>query len=122
MRNVLIGLSFWGLLFANGLVHTAGGIAAGAYNTGLWERRVPVCSIVHLGRLCVQQAIRGPYAGKVVGMAYAAGAVTHVLLFSGLTRLATQECSAMQAFWVCCRRDRFRADHLGGHRGTDLQA
>ena len=23
-RNVLIGLSFWGLLFANGLVHTAG--------------------------------------------------------------------------------------------------
>jgi hypothetical protein len=26
-RNVLIGLSFWGLLFANGLVHTAGGIA-----------------------------------------------------------------------------------------------
>ena len=26
-RNVLIGLSFWGLLFANGLVHTAGGVA-----------------------------------------------------------------------------------------------
>jgi hypothetical protein len=33
-RNVLIGLSFWGLLFANGLVHSAGAIAAGAYNTG----------------------------------------------------------------------------------------
>jgi hypothetical protein len=36
-RNVLIGLSFWGLLFANGVVHTAGGVAAGAYNTGLWS-------------------------------------------------------------------------------------
>ena len=28
-RNVLIGLSFWGLILANGLLHTAGGIAAG---------------------------------------------------------------------------------------------
>ena len=36
-RNVLIGLSFWGLFFANGLVHTFGGITEGAYNTGLWS-------------------------------------------------------------------------------------
>jgi hypothetical protein len=36
-RNVLIGLSFWGLLLANGLLHTAGGVAQGAYNTGLWS-------------------------------------------------------------------------------------
>ena len=28
-------------------------------------------------------AIRGPYSGKVVGVAYAAGALTHVLLFMG---------------------------------------
>jgi hypothetical protein len=28
-------------------------------------------------------AIRGPYSGKVVGVAYAAGALTHVLLFTG---------------------------------------
>ena len=28
-------------------------------------------------------AIRGPYSGKVVAVAYAAGAVTHVLLFMG---------------------------------------
>jgi len=28
-------------------------------------------------------AIRGPYSGKVVGVAYACGAVTHVLLFMG---------------------------------------
>ena len=46
-RNLLIGLSFWGLLLANGLL------------------------------------IRGPYSGKVVGVAFAAGAFTHVLLFLG---------------------------------------
>jgi hypothetical protein len=28
-------------------------------------------------------AIRGPYSGKVVAVAYAAGALTHVLLFGG---------------------------------------
>jgi hypothetical protein len=28
-------------------------------------------------------AIRGPYSGKVVGVAYAAGALTHVFLFVG---------------------------------------
>jgi len=28
-------------------------------------------------------AIRGPYSGKVVGVAYAAGALTHGLLFIG---------------------------------------
>ena len=111
-RNVLIGLSFWGLLFANGLVHTAGGIAAGAYNTGLWSRRLLVCSVVDLGHYVC--AIRGPYSGKVVGVAYAAGALTHVLLFIGLR--AFQE----RGVWQCgpaglCRRDRIHADHLGGH-------
>ena len=80
-RNVLVGLSFWGLLLANGLVHTAGGIATGAYNTGLWTAAflfVPLSLWVIY--VC---AIRGPYSGKVVGAAYAAGAVTHVLLFMG---------------------------------------
>jgi hypothetical protein len=80
-RNVLIGLSFWGLLFANGLVHSAGGIAAGAYNTGLWSAAflfVPFSLWVIY--VC---AIRGPYSGKVVAVAYAAGALTHVLLFAG---------------------------------------
>jgi len=80
-RNVLIGLSFWGLLFANGLVHTAGGLAAGAYNTGLWTAAflfVPLSIWV-----IYAVAIRGPYSGKVVGAAYAAGALTHVLLFAG---------------------------------------
>jgi len=80
-RNVLIGLSFWGLLFANGLVHTAGGVAAGGYNTGLWSAAflfVPLSLWVIY--VC---AIRGPYSGKVVGVAYAAGALTHGLLFIG---------------------------------------
>src|SRR4029450_2384602 len=80
-RNVLIGLSFWGLLFANGLVHTAGGVAQGGYNTGLWSAAflfVPLSLWVIYA--C---AIRGAYSGKVVGVAYAAGALTHVLLFIG---------------------------------------
>jgi len=80
-RNVLIGLSFWGLLFANGLVHTAGGVAQGGYNTGLWSAAflfVPLSLWVIY--VC---AIRGPYSGKVVGVAYASGALTHVLLFMG---------------------------------------
>ena len=80
-RNVLIGLCFWGLLFANGLVHTLGGITEGTYNTGLWTAVflfVPFsCWVLYV------TAIRGPYSGMVVGTAYAAGAVTHALLFMG---------------------------------------
>ena len=80
-RVVALSLSFWGLLFANGLVHSAGGVAAGAYNTGLWSAAflfVPLSLWV-----IYASAIRGPYSGKVVGVAYAAGALTHVLLFMG---------------------------------------
>jgi len=46
-------------------------------------------AILSAGRLLVRSvviyvsAIRGPYSGKVVGVAYAAGALTHVLLFVG---------------------------------------
>ena len=53
----------------------------GAYNTGLWTAAflfVPLSLWVIYA--C---AIRGPYSGKVVGVAFAAGAVTHVLLFVG---------------------------------------
>ena len=69
------------MLLANGLLHTAGGIAAGSYNTGLWTAAflfVPFSLWV-----IYASAIRGPYGGKVVGTAYAAGATTHVLLFMG---------------------------------------
>jgi len=80
-RNVLTGLSFWGLLLANGLLHAAGGVAAGAYNTGLWSS---VFLFVPLSLWVIYACtIRGPYSGKVVGAAFGAGAVTHVLLFVG---------------------------------------
>ena len=80
-RNLLIGLSFWGLLLANGLLHTAGGVVAGAYNTGLWSS---VILFVPLSVWVIYAStIRGPYSGKVVGAAFGAGAVTHVLLFMG---------------------------------------
>jgi hypothetical protein len=80
-RNVLIGLSFWGLLLANGLVHSAGGIAEGAYNTGLLSAAILFVPLsVWVIYAC---AVRGPYSGKVVGVACAAGALTHVLLFIG---------------------------------------
>ena len=80
-RNVLIGLCFWGLLFANGLVHTMGFVTEGIYNTGLLTAVflfVPFSVWV-----LYVSAIRGPYSGKVVGVAYGAGALTHVLLFMG---------------------------------------
>ena len=53
----------------------------GGYNTGLWTAAflfVPLS--VWVIYVC---AIRGPYSGKVVGVAYAAGALTHVFLFTG---------------------------------------
>ena len=54
---------------------------AGAYNTGLWSS---VILFVPLSLWVIYAcAIRGPYSGKVVGVAYAAGALTHVLLFLG---------------------------------------
>jgi hypothetical protein len=80
-RNVLIGLSSWGLIMANGFVHSAGGIAEGVYNTGLLTAAflfIPLSFWVIYA--CT---IRGPYRGKVVGAAIAAGAVTHAVLFVG---------------------------------------
>ena len=53
----------------------------GGYNTGLWSS---VFLFVPLSLWVIYAcAIRGPYSGKVVGVAYAAGAITHVLLFMG---------------------------------------
>ncbi|HEX2339633.1 MAG TPA: HXXEE domain-containing protein [Vicinamibacterales bacterium] len=80
-RNVLIGLSTWGLIMANGFVHSAGGIAAGTYNTGLWTAAVLFIPL-SLWVICAC-AIRGPYSGKVVGAAIVAGAITHTVLFIG---------------------------------------
>ena len=69
------------MIFANGLLHTAAGVVQGGYNTGLWSAAflfIPLS--VWVIYAC---AIRGPSSGKVVSVAYAAGAVTHVLLFMG---------------------------------------
>ena len=80
-RNVLIGLSSWGLIMANGFVHSFGGMTAGAYNTGLWTAAV---LFIPLSLWVIYAcAIRGPYSGKVVGAAIASGAVTHAVLFAG---------------------------------------
>jgi len=117
-RNVLIGLSFWGLLLANGLLHTAGGVAQGAYNTGLWSS---VILFVPLSLWVIYAcAIRGPYSGKVVGVAFAAGA----LACPAFHRLRVfQERGDRQCGPAgLCRRDRFHADHLGGPREPVLQA
>src|SRR6478735_9222496 len=76
-----IVLSFWGLLLANGLLHTSGGVAQGVYNPGLWSS---VILFVPLSLWVIYAcAIAGPYSGKVVCVAFAAGALTHVLLFIG---------------------------------------
>ena len=80
-RNVLIGLSFWGLIFANGLLHTFGGVKAGDYNAGMWSGAVLFIPLSVW--VIYASAIRGPCSGKVVGLAFAIGAVTHVLLFVG---------------------------------------
>jgi hypothetical protein len=80
-RNILLGLSFWGLIFANGIVHTLGGITTGAYNTGLWSAAflfIPLSLWV-----LYATTIRGPYSGKVVAAAFVAGALTHAFLFVG---------------------------------------
>ena len=80
-RNVLIGLSTWGLIMANGFVHSFGGITQGTYNTGLVTAAV---LFIPLSLWVIYAcAIRGPYSGKVVGAAIAAGAVTHAVLFAG---------------------------------------
>jgi hypothetical protein len=54
-----------------------------------------VCSVVHLGHLRVRDS--RPYSGKVVGVAYAAGAVTHVLLFGAtrFTRRGVRQCGLL---------------------------
>ena len=53
----------------------------GEYNTGLWSS---VFLFIPLSVWVIYAcAIRGPYSGKVVGVAFVAGAITHVLLFVG---------------------------------------
>ena len=80
-RNLLLGFSYWGLIFANGLLHTLGGVTQGDYNPGLWSGAI---LFIPLSLWVIYaSAFSGPYSGKVVAVAFAVGAVTHVLLFIG---------------------------------------
>ena len=84
-RNVAIGLSFWGMVFANGALHALAGIVLLTYNTGFWTGAilfVPLSAWVVYA--CV---VRGPYSGKVMGVAFAAGIATHILLGGGYALL-----------------------------------
>ena len=66
---------------ANGFVHTFGGIAEGAYNTGLATAAI---LFIPLSLWVIYAcAIRGPYSGKVVAVSFVCGAVTHGVLFAG---------------------------------------
>ena len=109
-RNVLIGLSFWGLLFANGLVHTLGGVTERTYNTGLVTAVTLVCSVLDLGpvRVCDSRAIQRQSRRRCLRR------------WSPHTRLAFHGLRTVQGRGVrqrgsasLCRRNRFHADHLG---------
>jgi hypothetical protein len=63
-RNILLGLSFWGLIFANGLC-TPWGRHEGAYNTG---RRL---LFIPLSIWALRAHIRGPWAARS-GVSFAA--------------------------------------------------
>jgi hypothetical protein len=109
-RNVLIGLSSWGLIMANGFVHSAGGIAEGTYNTGLWTAAV---LFIPLSLWVIYAcAFADRTAAKSWARQSSAGAVTHAVLFVGygFSRPGDRQCGP-GGLW---RRGRFHADHLGG--------
>lgn len=80
-RNVLIGFSFWGLIFANGLLHTVGGVTQRDYNAGQLTGAILFLPLSVW--VIYASSFRGPCSGKVVGVSFAIGAVTHALLFMG---------------------------------------
>ena len=80
-RNVAIGLSFWGLIFLNGVLHVVVTVVTRDYNAGLLSGlflMVPLSAWVIYA--C---AIRGQYSAKVVGLAFVAGILTHIFLGVG---------------------------------------
>jgi hypothetical protein len=119
MRNVLIGLSFWGLLFANGLVHTFGGITEGAYNTGLWSAAflfIPLSIWVSYAA-----TIRGPYSGKSRGRVICLRS-RHPCIAVHRLRVFQVRRNRQWGPAGLFRCDRFRADYPGGDCEPVLQA
>jgi hypothetical protein len=76
-RNVAVGLSFWGLILLNGTLHTSMGLVLRDYNPGMLSGIVFTLLCAWVIYAC---AIRGPYSGKVVGLALTAGVLAHVAL------------------------------------------
>lgn len=81
-RNVMIGLSFWGVILLNGVAHMGAAIALRSYNPGLLSGLllfVPLSIWVLYGSV-----IRGPHSGRVMDPAFAGGILSHLLLGVGL--------------------------------------
>ncbi len=76
-RNLIIGLSFWGMILLNGVAHVAATAALRGYNAGLFSGLFFIPLSVWVFYAC---AIRGPYSGKVVGLAFGAGILAHIFL------------------------------------------
>jgi hypothetical protein len=80
-RNVAIGLSFWGLILLNGVAHVVGTVLLRDYNTGFFSGLLLFVPLsVWVIYAC---GIRGPLDGKVVGLAFGAGILAHILLGIG---------------------------------------
>jgi hypothetical protein len=80
-RNAAIGLSFWGLIFLNGVAHVAGTVVLRDYNTGLFTGLLLFIPLsIWVIYAC---GIRGPLNGKVVGLAFGAGILAHIFLGVG---------------------------------------
>jgi hypothetical protein len=79
-RNVAIGLSFWGLILLNGVLHVVGTVVLRDYNPGLLTGLLFVPLSIWVIYAC---GIRGPHRGKAVGLAFAAGILAHIFLGVG---------------------------------------
>ena len=80
-RTLVLGFSYWGLIFANGLVHTMGGVTQHLYNPGLWTGSI---LFIPLSLWVIYALVfSGPYSGKVVTVSFVCGMLTHALLFMG---------------------------------------
>jgi Protein of unknown function with HXXEE motif len=86
-RNIAIGLSFWGLIFMNGVLHVVVTVVTRDYNAGMWTGLILMVPLsVWVIYAC---GIRGPYSAKVIGVAFAAGILAHILLGAGYGLLKT---------------------------------
>lgn len=86
-RNIAIGLSFWGLIFLNGLLHVVVTVVTRDYNAGMWTGLILMLSLSTW--VIFACGIRGPFSAKVIATAFAAGIIAHILLGMGYGLLKT---------------------------------